>query len=115
VLHYSTDPLVSRDIIGDPASCVFDSGLTQTAGKPGQVFGWYDNEWGYTSRLVDLAAIVGSQLYRSKPGGKTDQQADHRGTDGSGDSLRAVEWAAREAALRRAPLQIRVCPALPRG
>ena len=62
VLHYSTDPLVSRDIIGDPASCVFDSGLTQAAGNLVKIFGWYDNEWGYTSRLVDLAAIVGSQL-----------------------------------------------------
>ena len=62
VLHYSTDPLVSRDIVGDPASCVFDSGLTQAAGSLVKIFGWYDNEWGYTSRLVDLAAIVGSQL-----------------------------------------------------
>ena len=62
VLRYSTDPLVSRDIIGDPASCVFDSGLTQAAGSLVKIFGWYDNEWGYTCRLVDLAAIVGSQL-----------------------------------------------------
>ena len=62
VLHYSTDALVSRDIIGDPASCVFDSGLTQAVGNLVKIFGWYDNEWGYTSRLVDLAAIVGSQL-----------------------------------------------------
>jgi glyceraldehyde 3-phosphate dehydrogenase len=62
VLHYSTDPLVSRDIVGDPASCVFDSGLTQAAGNLVKIFGWYDNEWGYTCRLVDLAAIVGSQL-----------------------------------------------------
>ncbi len=62
VLQYSTDPLVSRDIIGNPASCVFDSGLTQAAGSLVKIFGWYDNEWGYTSRLVDLAAIVGSQL-----------------------------------------------------
>jgi glyceraldehyde 3-phosphate dehydrogenase len=62
VLKYSTDPLVSRDIVGDPASCVFDSGLTQAAGNLVKIFGWYDNEWGYTSRLVDLAAIVGSQL-----------------------------------------------------
>ena len=62
VLHYSTDPLVSHDIIGDPASCVFDSGLTQTAGNLVKIFGWYDNEWGYTSRLVDLATIIGSQL-----------------------------------------------------
>ncbi|HEY6279279.1 MAG TPA: type I glyceraldehyde-3-phosphate dehydrogenase, partial [Streptosporangiaceae bacterium] len=46
VLRYSTDPLVSRDIIGDSASCVFDSPLTQAAGSLVKVFGWYDNEWG---------------------------------------------------------------------
>jgi len=62
VLHYSTDPLVSRDIIGEPASCVFDSGLTQAVGSLVKVFGWYDNEWGYTCRLADLTAIVGAQL-----------------------------------------------------
>jgi glyceraldehyde 3-phosphate dehydrogenase len=62
VLRYSTDPLVSRDIIGDSASCVFDSGLTQASGDLVKIFGWYDNEWGYTCRLVDLTAIVGSQL-----------------------------------------------------
>jgi glyceraldehyde 3-phosphate dehydrogenase len=61
ILHYSTDPLVSRDIVGDPASCVFDSGLTQAAGSLAKVFGWYDNEWGYTCRLADLAIIVGSR------------------------------------------------------
>jgi hypothetical protein len=62
VLKYSADPLVSRDIIGDPSSCVFDSGLTQAAGALVKIFGWYDNEWGYTCRLADLAGIVGSQL-----------------------------------------------------
>jgi glyceraldehyde 3-phosphate dehydrogenase len=62
VLHYSTDALVSRDIIGQQASCVFDSGLTQAAGSLVKVFGWYDNEWGYTCRLVDLAAIIASRL-----------------------------------------------------
>jgi glyceraldehyde 3-phosphate dehydrogenase len=62
ILSYSTDPLVSRDIVGDPASCVFDSGLTQAAGRLVKVFGWYDNEWGYTCRLVDLAALVGANL-----------------------------------------------------
>ncbi len=62
LLRYSTYPLVSRDIIGDPASCVFDSPLTQASGTLVKVFGWYDNEWGYTSRLADLAALVGSQL-----------------------------------------------------
>ena len=62
ILRYSTDPLVSRDIIGDPASCVFDSGLTQAAGSLVKIFGWYDNEWGYTCRLADLAALVGAAL-----------------------------------------------------
>ena len=62
VLRYSTDPLVSRDIIGDPASCVFDSGLTQAAGSLVKIFGWYDNEWGYTCRLADLASLVGAGL-----------------------------------------------------
>jgi glyceraldehyde 3-phosphate dehydrogenase len=62
VLHYSTDALVSRDIIGQPASCVFDSGLTQAAGDLVKVFGWYDNEWGYTCRLVDLAALIAARL-----------------------------------------------------
>jgi glyceraldehyde 3-phosphate dehydrogenase len=62
ILDYSTDPLVSRDIIGQPASCVFDSGLTQAAGSLVKVFGWYDNEWGYTCRLADLAALIAAQL-----------------------------------------------------
>ena len=62
VLTYSTYPLVSRDIIGDPASCIFDSGLTQAAGNLIKVFGWYDNEWGYTCRLVDLAKLVATTL-----------------------------------------------------
>ena len=62
ILRYSTDPIVSRDIIGDPASCVFDAPLTQASGTLVKVFGWYDNEWGYTCRLADLAALVGSRL-----------------------------------------------------
>ena len=62
ILRYSTDPIVSRDIIGDSASCVFDSPLTQASGTLVKVFGWYDNEWGYTCRLADLAALVGTQL-----------------------------------------------------
>jgi glyceraldehyde 3-phosphate dehydrogenase len=61
-LRYSTDPIVSRDIIGDPSSCVFDAELTQAAGSLVKVFGWYDNEWGYTCRLADLAVFVGGQL-----------------------------------------------------
>jgi glyceraldehyde 3-phosphate dehydrogenase len=62
ILKYSTDPLVSRDIVGDSASCVFDSALTQAAGTLAKVFGWYDNEWGYSCRLLDLAVLVGNQL-----------------------------------------------------
>ena len=63
ILRYSTDPMVSRDVIGDTASCVFDSPLTQASGTLVKVFGWYDNEWGYTCRLADLAAMVGGRLY----------------------------------------------------
>jgi len=62
IVRYSTDALVSRDIVGDPASCVFDSGLTQASGRLVKVFGWYDNEWGYTCRLADLASLVGAAL-----------------------------------------------------
>lgn len=62
ILRYNDDPIVSRDIIGDPASCVFDSTLTQADGELVKVFGWYDNEWGYTSRLVDLARYVADRL-----------------------------------------------------
>jgi glyceraldehyde 3-phosphate dehydrogenase len=54
VLHYSTDPLVSTDIVGNPNSCIFDSPLTMARGRTAKVFGWYDNEWGYSCRLVDL-------------------------------------------------------------
>jgi glyceraldehyde 3-phosphate dehydrogenase len=60
VLEYSSEPLVSQDVVGSPASCVFDSQLTQTMGDLVKVFGWYDNEWGYSHRLVDLVQIVGA-------------------------------------------------------
>ena len=59
VLH-GAQPLVSSDVIGDSASCVFDAGLTQASGGFAKVFGWYDNEWGYTSRLADLTRLVGT-------------------------------------------------------
>jgi glyceraldehyde 3-phosphate dehydrogenase len=62
ILRYCTDPVVSRDIIGDPASCVFDAALTQASGTLVKVFGWYDNEWGYSCRLADLTALVGAAL-----------------------------------------------------
>ena len=57
-LRYSTEPLVSTDVVGDDASCVFDAPLTQAAGRLAKVFGWYDNEWGYTARLLDLTRLV---------------------------------------------------------
>jgi glyceraldehyde 3-phosphate dehydrogenase len=62
LIRYSTDPIVSRDIVGDSASCIFDSPLTQANGNLAKVFGWYDNEWGYSCRLVDLTLLVGERL-----------------------------------------------------
>ncbi len=58
-LDYSEAPLVSSDIVTDPASCIFDSGLTKVIGDQVKVVGWYDNEWGYSNRLVDLISLVG--------------------------------------------------------
>ena len=60
VLDYREAPLVSADIIGSPASCVFDAGLTMAMGDLVKVNGWYDNEWGYSNRLVEMAMIVGA-------------------------------------------------------
>ncbi|MFF9815264.1 type I glyceraldehyde-3-phosphate dehydrogenase [Streptomyces sp. NPDC014006] len=57
-LRVSKAPIVSRDVIGDPSSCIFDPALTQANGTLAKVFGWYDNEWGYTNRLLDLTALV---------------------------------------------------------
>ena len=61
-LKYTEDPIVSSDIVGDPSSCIFDSGLTRVIGSQVKVVGWYDNEWGYSSRLVDVVTYVGSSL-----------------------------------------------------
>jgi glyceraldehyde 3-phosphate dehydrogenase len=61
-LYYTTDPIVSSDIVGSPASCTFDSSLTMAEGDQVKVFGWYDNEWGYSCRLADAVALVGSRL-----------------------------------------------------
>ena len=62
ILSYTEDPIVSSDIVTDPASCIFDSGLTKVIGDQIKVVGWYDNEWGYSNRLVDLVKLVGSRL-----------------------------------------------------
>jgi glyceraldehyde 3-phosphate dehydrogenase len=62
ILTYTEDPIVSSDIVTDPASCIFDSGLTKVIGDQVKVVGWYDNEWGYSNRLVDITKLVGSRL-----------------------------------------------------
>ncbi len=61
-LSYTEDPIVSADIVTDPSSCIFDSGLTKVIGNTVKVVGWYDNEWGYSNRLVDLVGYVGKKL-----------------------------------------------------
>ncbi len=58
VLEYSDEPLVSRDIVGNPHSCIFDSGLTMAQGKFVKVVGWYDNEWGYSNRCVEMLEMI---------------------------------------------------------
>ncbi|MDQ0944312.1 MULTISPECIES: type I glyceraldehyde-3-phosphate dehydrogenase [unclassified Streptomyces] len=62
IVDYTEDPIVSSDIVNWPASCTFDSSLTMVQGKNVKVIGWYDNEWGYSNRLVDLTVFVGGQL-----------------------------------------------------
>jgi glyceraldehyde 3-phosphate dehydrogenase len=61
-LEYTEDPIVSSDIVTSPASCTLDAALTHAQGDQVKVLGWYDNEWGYSNRLVDLTALVGSSL-----------------------------------------------------
>ncbi|CAB4752635.1 unannotated protein [freshwater metagenome] len=61
-LSYTEDPIVSADIVTDPSSCIFDAGLTKAIGTTVKVVGWYDNEWGYSNRLVDLVGYVGKKL-----------------------------------------------------
>jgi glyceraldehyde 3-phosphate dehydrogenase (phosphorylating) len=62
VLSYTEDPIVSTDIVSDPSSCIFDSLLTKVIGNQVKIVGWYDNEFGFSNRLVDLVALVGSSL-----------------------------------------------------
>ena len=62
ILQYTEDPIVSADIVTDPSSCIFDAGMTKAIGSTVKVLGWYDNEWGYSNRLVDLVAFVGKSL-----------------------------------------------------
>ncbi|MEL0147347.1 MAG: type I glyceraldehyde-3-phosphate dehydrogenase, partial [Actinomycetota bacterium] len=60
ILQYTEDPIVSTDIVTDPSSCIFDAGMTNANGNMAKVLGWYDNEWGYSNRLVDLVGLVGA-------------------------------------------------------
>ncbi|HEU4330791.1 MAG TPA: type I glyceraldehyde-3-phosphate dehydrogenase [Lapillicoccus sp.] len=62
ILKYTEDPIVSSDIVTDPHSCIFDAGLTKVIGNQVKVVGWYDNEWGYSNRLIDLIVLVGKDL-----------------------------------------------------
>jgi glyceraldehyde 3-phosphate dehydrogenase len=62
ILSYTEDPIVSSDIVTDPSSCIFDAGLTKVIGNQVKIVGWYDNEWGYSNRLVDLIDYVGKTL-----------------------------------------------------
>jgi glyceraldehyde 3-phosphate dehydrogenase len=62
ILVYTEDAIVSKDIETDPASCIFDAGLTKVIGNQVKVVGWYDNEWGYSNRLIDLTMLVGQSL-----------------------------------------------------
>lgn len=61
-LTYTEDPIVSADIVTDPSSCIVDAGLTKVIGTTAKVVGWYDNEWGYSNRLVDLIQFIGKTL-----------------------------------------------------
>jgi glyceraldehyde 3-phosphate dehydrogenase len=61
-LTYTEDPIVSSDIVTDPSSCIFDAGLTRTIGDQVKVVGWYDNEWGFSNRMIDLVRHVGASL-----------------------------------------------------
>jgi glyceraldehyde 3-phosphate dehydrogenase len=62
LLEYTEDPIVSTDIVTNPASCIFDASLTNVIDDSAKVLGWYDNEWGYSNRLVDLVGYVGATL-----------------------------------------------------
>ena len=62
ILKYTEDPIVSSDIVTDPHSCIFDAGLTKVIGNQVKVVGWYDNEWGYSNRLIDVVVLVGKDL-----------------------------------------------------
>src|SRR5207253_4274174 len=61
ILEYTEDPIVSSDIVGNPHSCIFDSLSTMSIGNLVKVIGWYDNEWGFSNRMVDLVQLIGDR------------------------------------------------------
>jgi len=67
IVRYTEDPIVSSDIVSDPHSCIFDAGLTMSMGKLIKVLGWYDNEWGYSNRLVDITLYTAKQMKKAQP------------------------------------------------
>ena len=66
MLRYTEAPIVSSDIVTDPHSCIIDGGMTMSTGDFVKVFGWYDNEWGYSNRLVDFLAYAGPKAAKRK-------------------------------------------------
>jgi glyceraldehyde 3-phosphate dehydrogenase (phosphorylating) len=80
IIRYSEEELVSTDIVGDPASCVFDSGLTASMGSLVKVNGWYDNEWGYSNRMVDITVHCGKVLQKSRRAAKKSAAKPASGT-----------------------------------
>ena len=109
ILVYTEDPIVSSDIVTDPASCIFDAGLTKVIGNQVKVVGWYDNEWGYSNRLVDLVTLVGSP----RPV-KTARRPPERGRRGSARAPpRRPERSARRR--RRSPTTGASGPSCPRS
>ena len=62
ILEYTEEPIVSADIVGNPHSCIFDAGATMVSGDLVKVFGWYDNEWGFSNRLAELTGFVAEKL-----------------------------------------------------
>jgi glyceraldehyde 3-phosphate dehydrogenase len=62
IMEYTEDPIVSSDIVGNPHSCIIDGLSTMTNGNLVKVLGWYDNEWGYSNRLVDVAELVAGSI-----------------------------------------------------
>ena len=114
ILRYTEDPIVSSDIVTDPHACIFDAGLTMSMGKLVKVLGWYDNEWGYSNRLVDLDAVrrrQGRRRARSKRAGRSRLLEDSAtSTRQAGARAHRLQRAARRTAAdhRRLPHPRRV-------